>query len=131
MLGLVAGLFGGSCLLWLCPLHCPGRGCWLWGLPLLLLSPVSAPWGFAPLLVRLRPRRSSLLASSVVWAWISGDPRLTLSFVVSPLFLEELAVSKIYTVQFEFQIFSDVFVFSGFSLHLMWFFVGESGSEIL
>ena len=46
-------------------------------------------------------------------------------------FFGGICVSKIYTVQFEFQVFSDVFVNSGFSLHLMWFFVGESGSEIL
>ena len=116
MLGLVAGLFGGSCLLWLCPLHCPGRGCWLWGLPLLLSVSCLCALGFSPLLVRLRPRRSSLLASLVVWAGISGDPRLTLSFVVSPPFLEEFASARFTpcNLNFKFSVMSSLIQVSHF-----------------
>ena len=48
-------------------------------------SCLGALW-FSPLLVRVRPRRSFLPASCGVLAWISGDPRLALSFVICLLF---------------------------------------------
>ena len=87
--------------------------------------------GFCSLAGSLAP--ASLFSPRVLGCLGMDFWRPSTDFVVCCFasFFGGIGVSKIYTVQFEFQIFSDVFVFSGFSLHLMWFFVGESGSEIL
>ena len=58
----------------------------------------------------------SLLASLVVWAGISGDPRLTLSFVVSPPFLEEFASARFTpcNLNFKFSVMSSLIQVSHF-----------------